>query len=312
MKKTFYISALFLLALPGCSTFDKAGNNLGKGLNKNTEAIGRNLMLGVGQGISDSAFRANLKTLVDSVVNTAGLGLNRNVSVILDTLLSPKWFAFTRQLVEDLTGNQTKANVAALRNELVGAETSERVKLLISNALNEALSERTRARLALMRDELLGDNTSDKLGKIRTDLLGARTNEAIRAIVDSSMMRIAYRMNHDVKDAIGENASFIQKYAGRLLILLGVIAAVIIWLVWRNKQKYLKLVSVLTAQINSIPDQKLYDELTTRIKERAVETGVEPKLRHVLEENGLMGKDNWEVSQSKKRNAAISELKLHQ
>lgn len=112
---------------------------------------------------------------------------------------------------------------------------------------------------------------------------------AIKAIVDTAMLTIAYRMKHDVKDAVNENASFIQKYAGRLLITAGVIALAIIIVIWMNRQKYLKLVTLLTSQINNIPDKNVYDDLTNRIKDRAVQSGVEPVLRKVLAENGILG-----------------------
>ena len=301
MKNRGCVFAILSVLLVSCGTFSKLGDNLGSGFNKNTQSMGRNLMAGVQEGMSDSAFKANLTGLVDSIVNTMGVRLTKNIAVIVDTLLSPKWFAFTRQLVENITGVQTRANVAALTEELLGAQTNARINRLIRDALNEVFNNRTTARLASLRNELLGAATSDQLAAIRNELLGVKTNEAIKAIVDSSMMRIAFRLNHDVKDAVGQNTSFIRKYAGRLLIILGAIAAVIIFLVWRNRQKYLKLVTVLTSQINSIPDQRVYDDLTSLIKERAVEHGVEPSLRKMLHENGLMGKESWEINELKKR-----------
>ena len=76
-------------------------------------------------------------------------------------------------------------------------------------------------------------------------------------------------------------------------------AAAIIYLVWRNRQKYLRLVALLTSQINVIPDQSMYDRLTNNIKQRAIETGVEPYLRKVLKDNGMLGTTEWQVDEAK-------------
>ncbi len=265
MKKLPLYAFLFSVAmyLYGCKSFEKAGNNLGLGLNKNTKDLGRNLISGVQEGLTDSAFRQNLKILLDTVINEAGLATNRSLIALRDSVLSDKWFMFTRQLVEELSGPHTLGNVALLRKELVGDTTRRKVKLLVSQALNQVLNDNTNAKLGMMRDELLGAKTKEELSALRNELLGPRTNEAIRAIVDTAMMTVAYRMKHDVKEVVGENASFIQKYVGRLLIIVGLIAAGIIFLVWRNRQKYLKLVTVLTNQIHAIPDQGAYNDLTS-------------------------------------------------
>jgi hypothetical protein len=153
--------------------------------------------------------------------------------------------------------------------------------------------------VAKLRDELLGDATNFQVTRLRDSLLGAKTAIAVKTIVDSALSGASGFLQNGLRKGIDSNASVIQKYALRWLLLLGAIAAIIIFLVWRNRQKYLKMVTVLTSQINSISDQKAYDELTSRIKEKAIETGVEPTLRKVLQENGLMGKESWEARQLK-------------
>lgn len=287
------------LLLTGCKALEKGGDKLGAGLNKNTKQMGKNLVVGLQEGLTDSSFREDLKKLLDTVILEAGWSANKSALALRDSLLSEKWFLFTRQLVEELSGSKTKSNLTQLREVLVGDTARLKIKRLLAEALDEVLNERNQAKLGRMRDELIGAKTEAQLSVLRDQLLGDRTNQAIKAIVDTAMVTIAYRMRHDVKEALGENASFIQKYAGRLLILVGVIAAVIILLVWRNRQKYLKLVTVLTSQIHDIPNQDAYNDLTSRIKRSAVVTGVEPQLRKVLKENGMVGEQAWQAEQSK-------------
>ncbi|MES2881474.1 MAG: hypothetical protein V4676_04945 [Bacteroidota bacterium] len=280
--------------------FQKIGNDLGSGLNNNTEAIGKNLITGVQKGLSDSAFRQRMYQFADSLVGSAGLSANKGLKAIMDTLLSEKWIVFTRAVVEEATGKKLNDNIVLLRNNLLGAETNARIKTIVATAMNGVLNEETELRIARLREQLTGAPLTSNLMILRDSLVGQKTKAAIASIVDSAMTTFAYRLKNDVKDAVDDNASFIEKYAGRLLLLLGGIAAVIIFLVWRIKQKYLRMATVLTAQINTIPNQQAYNELTARIKEKAMDAGLEPTLRKMLDQNGLLGKENWEAGQPKK------------
>jgi hypothetical protein len=108
------------------------------------------------------------------------------------------------------------------------------------------------------------------------------------------MLTIANRYKSDLEPAVKEDVSFLSKHASSLLLTLGGIAAAIIFFVWWNKRKYLKMVTVLTKHINDIPDKQVYNLVTSRIKDEAITTGIEPQLRKVLDRNGLLGKDAWE------------------
>lgn len=286
---------------------EKWGSQLSNGLKKNTQEIGKNVVLGAGNGLADTAFQLQLHFLLDSLVKAAGARGGEAVSAIMDSLLTDRWSVFTKQLVEDATGRQLKANIAALTSDLqqtvktmLGQEYREQLRLLVATAMTEITNDRLRLAAAGVREELSGEALRNNLSLMGAALLNEKTNAAVKAIVDTAMLTIAYRMRHDVKDAVGENASFIERYAGRLLLLLGVIAIVIIFIIWRMKQKYARMTTVLASQIYAIPDQKAYDDLTTRIKEKATIAGVEPTLRKMLVENGLLGKENRESWQTKK------------
>ena len=297
--KKLLVATAITIIICSCK-FQKIGNDLGSGLNKNTEAIGKNLITGVQKGLSDSAFRQGMYQFADSLVGSAGLSANKGLKAIMDTLLSDKWIVFTRTLVEEATGQKLNNNIVLLRNNLLGEQTTARIKAMVETAMNGVLNDNTELRIARLRESLTGTALTSNLMILRDSLLGQKTNAAISAIVDSAMTTFAYRLNTNVKDAIDGNASFIEKYAGRLLLLLGGIAAAIIFLVWRIKQKYLRMATVLTAQINTIPNQQAYNELTARIKEKAMDAGLEPTLRKMLNDNGLLGKENWEAGQLKK------------
>lgn len=314
MKKelTFTTLLLFLL-FSGCN-FQKIGRDTGKGFNENTEAIAQNLLSGVNKGLRDPAFQLTLTRLVDSVVNTAGNRANQSVQLLLDSLLSERIVTYTARLVEEATGQRLKNNIAAITGDvqltvstLLGPDTREKVRLLAATTMNEILNEKLPFAMASLRESITGEPLRNNMAALRDSLLNDRTNTAIRAIVDSAMVTIAYRLKNDVNPSLQDNLSFIQRNATSLLIVVGIIALVIIVVVWRLKQKHAKMNTVLTSQIYAIPDQQAYDELTYRIKEKATIAGLEPSLRKMLAENGLLGKESRESWQAKK--AAVLQSK---
>ncbi len=314
MKKELFPFALALVLLLTQCNFQKIGRDTGRGFNENTEAIAKNLLAGVNKGLSEPAFQTTLNRLVDSVINTAGKGVNRSTSMLLDSLLSDRIITYTARLVEEATGQKLKGNIAAITHDLqftvdnmLGPDTREKVRLLAATAMREILNDNLQLAVANMRESITGAPLRNNLAALRDSLLNDRTNAAIRAIVDTAMVTIAYRLKNDVNPSLQDNLSFIQRNATTLLIVLGIIALVIIVVIWRLKQKYAKMTTVLTSQIYAIPDQNTYDELTYRIKEKATIAGVEPSLRKMLSENGLLGKESRESWQAKK--AAVLQSK---
>ena len=286
--------------------FQKIGRDTGKGFNENTESIARNLMAGLNRGVSDSAFKQNLYQLVDSLVGTAGGSASKSVRLLMDSLLSDRLILYTRRMVEEATGKKLKANIDAITSDLqlsvsnmLGPDTRERVRLLVATALQEATGEKLQLAVARLRDEMTGQQLRNNISALRDSLLNDRTNAAIKSIVDTAMVAIAYRMKHDVNPSLQDNLSFIQRNATTLLITLGVMALIIIIVIWRLKQKYAKMTTVLASQIHGIPDQQAYDNLTYNIKGKATIAGVEPALRKVLAGNGLLGKESRESWQAK-------------
>ena len=307
MKKELLLAAFVALAFFTQCNFQKIGRDTGKGFNENTEAIAKNLLSGVNKGLSDPAFQLTLNKLVDSMVSTAGNSANLSLRKMLDSLLSDRIVAYTARLVEEATGQKLKNNITAITSDLLGPGTRENVRLLVASAMNEMLKNNLQPAMADIRESLTGLPMRNNIAALRDSLLNERTNAAIRAIVDTAMVTIAYRLKNDVNPSLQDNLSFIQRNATTLLIVLGIIALVIIVVIWRLKQKYAKMTTVLTSQIYAIPDQNAYDDLTYRIKEKATIAGVEPSLRKMLAENGLLGKESRESWQTKK--AAVLQSK---
>jgi hypothetical protein len=59
---------------------------------------------------------------------------------------------------------------------------------------------------------------------------------------------------------------------------------------------------LLTKHINAIPDQGIYDRVTTNIKDDALTAGLEGQLRDLLQKNGLLGNEAWKAQALKWKN----------
>jgi hypothetical protein len=271
----------------GSGCFEKIGSNLGNGLGSTTDSIGRGLVTGLREELANPATERTVSRLLDSVIVSMTDTLGGKVTMLEDSILSPRVLFWADSLVEVVTGHQMQLNLAKIQATLVGKTKDDvlQMKAALNQLLSAVLSDTTRGKLGLIRDELLGPKTNAALTKI--------IDTAVAHIVDSSMVRISQGLKNDINPQLKGDVTFLDKYAIGLLITLGVIAAAIILLVWLSRRKYLRMLAIVTKHINDIPDQQVYDLVTSRIQQDTVATGLEPDLRDLLDKNGLLGATSW-------------------
>lgn len=297
------IFSVVVITISGCSGFEKIGSNLGAGVASKTKEIGNNMVDGALTRLNNGQEKEQLKHLLDSMISNAGLSANKQVVLLRDSIINDitteKINRLISKVMQTAVGDSTKARLGALRDELLGIK----LRMQIAALRNELLGDETNMRLQRIAKDamasVLNDSVGIKIGIIRDTLLSSKTNNLLKAIIDTAMFGIAERLREDLNPQLRDNLTFIKKYATELLLTLAALAAGIVTLVWRNRQKYLKTVALLTSHIQNIPDQKIYDEITRRIKNDAVKAGVEPTLRTVLKDNGMLGEESWKVQKSK-------------
>lgn len=265
-----------------CS-FEKIGSDLGKGVSSKTDTIGQTLIAGVMNELTSPVVRKKVSLFLDSILTNLTDSLTVRTGTLEDRLLNHKVQLWADSLVETLTGSHLKMNLDSVQSILVGKTKRDVLQMRdgFSRLLAEVLSNNTKNKLGLMRDELLGPKTTTALARI--------IDTAVTHIVDSAMLRISDRLRTDINPQLKQDISFVHRNATWLLITLGAIAAVIIFLIWQNRKKYLRMVAIIAKQIHDIPDQHIYDQVTAKIKQDSVATGLEPDLRNLLEKNGLIG-----------------------
>ncbi len=275
MKIFFLLAAI--ICLSGCVNFKEIGSDLGEGLSGSLEgkdslfaSIGGNITKGAADSVINERISRNISLMLDSVVTNFSAVSKRELSFLIDSLLG-EYVALRLQNA----GRSFEQELANLPDDLLGARTS----LLVRN----------------LRDDLIGDTTALRLAVLRNELLGAQTSGLVDSLIASALSTVLFKYQ-DSRTMLREDLNFVQRNATSILITAGIVIAALIiiaGIIFFKKRKLEKVTEVLSMQIHNIPDQKLYDELTSRIQQKAKENKVEPQLREILAEQGILGKESW-------------------
>ncbi|HEY4328053.1 MAG TPA: hypothetical protein VGN20_28975 [Mucilaginibacter sp.] len=277
--------SLVILTTSCGNFFKNAGSGVVAGASTQTDSLSRALVRGMIEELDDPQTKKKLAHFADSIITAINNSLAPKVRGLEDSLLNHKVLMWADSMVETLTGKKLQLNVQNLQAIMVGKSKAD--VLEIRNSFKDLF------------DHILSDTTNSKVGKMRDQLLGPKTDSAVSMIVDHATKKFMDRYNTDLNPTIKGDVSFVTQHAIALLVTLGLIAAGIILLVWWNKMRYQKMVTMLTKHINKIPDQQVYDKVTSSIKDEAISTGLEPRLRKILQANGLLRNENWNSKASK-------------
>ena len=291
----FILLCGIMILFSACS-LEKMGASAGKGVASETDSIGTGLVRGAMAELTDPQTQKKIRQFIDSIIASATDTLTYKTMAMRDSLINRKILIWADSLMEALTGNQLRLNMEKIQLALIGKTKTDvlELKKAFNDLLKQILSQDTKGKLGSFRDELLGEKTNRAITRIADTL--------VSHIVDSAMVKLSSRYRTDINPLIEGDIGFINKNAKSLLVTLGAIAAAIILLVWRSRVRYLKLTTLLTKQINAIPDQGVYDRVTTNIKDDAITAGLEGQLRDLLQKNGLLGTEAWKAQAAKLKN----------
>jgi hypothetical protein len=274
--KNLFLFILFV-TISGCINFKDIGSDLGEGLTTSLQgkdslfsSIGGNITKGAADSLINERMSRNLTRMLDSVIINFSATSKREVSGLIDSLL---------------------ADYVAIRLQKIGRSFEQELAKLP----DDLLGDRTSYLLRNLRDDLVGDETTFRLAVLRDELLGDKTSGLVDSIIASALNTVLFKYEGS-RGMFREDLGFIQKNASTILVTAGVIIAALIiigGIVYYKKNKMQKVSEVLSMQIHNIPDQKQYDELVKRIQQKAQENKIEPELRKILEEQGILGKQGW-------------------
>ena len=275
MKKLNHLSFIFLLVLfSSCSALKNAGNDLGSGLingfQSGADSLGSNLVNGATGSLTADSSRIKLEKFINSLVTQTGSSANTQLVRLRDSVLND----YINIWIQNVVKNASQSLNNNILDDKTTARLQRELKILVSQIGPGLLNNSTLYRFSMLRDTLLG----------------AQTNTRIKAIIDSSAAAIIYKINTGLSPAIKENADFIEKYAAWLIVMVGITALVIMWFVWREKEKYLKVTKMLTYNISEVPEPQIKEMIKDSISKNAKLAGIEDELRELLDKQGLLHK----------------------
>ncbi|HOY05543.1 MAG TPA: hypothetical protein PLO67_09075 [Saprospiraceae bacterium] len=243
-----------------------AGQNATLGASDKARLLSQNLIQGLKGSMDtlDPDIQKIMRT-IDSLGNLTDAQLNQlgqTLEVRLDRLKS------------SIKDEDLKKFLIGTIEEMTGKLRKE-TRYLLSDMIQASL------------DSLGTASSKEKIRMIISDLLGENTQQQAQVLIQGALQPTIDTILRGVDRIVNKDVPFVQKQASQLLVLLALLAAGIIGLVWYQRTKYAKLVGLLTYQIDKIPSQTLYDELTKRIRNEAQKEGLEPLLRDTLEEQGI-------------------------
>ena len=272
---------VFIITLSGCSVWQGVGENLGEGLTKSLEdqdslfsSITGNLVKGARDSLVSNKTEKEINNLLDSILTNLGSRTRIETTTIVDSLLGEYLQLRIKQI-----GGITQSELASIRDELLGEET----EVLIGELRDQLIGDSSRQQLSLLRDELLGNKSSMKIDSL------------IYGAMDALMLKYE-EFRPTLSEDFREEGSWIQKNTKTILYTSGGITSVLLILggfVYYKSRKFKRISELLTLQINRIPSQASYDELTSRIQTEAQEKGLEPDLREILSDHGIKGEEGW-------------------
>ena len=243
-----------------------AGRYATIGASERAQLVSKSLIQGLKGSMDtlDPDFRKLMRTidslgrLSDAQLTKLGENLEARINGLKTSIKDEELTSFLIGAVEGVTGKLRK-------------DTKYLLSDMIQASLDSMGTESSHEKIKLIINSFLGEDT-----KVKAQAL---VQGALQPTMDTLLARIDKIVHKDVP--------FVQKQANKLLTLLALLSAGIIGFVYYQRRRYAKLVGLLTYQIDKLPSQELYDELTKKIRNEAQKSGLEPLLRETLKEQGI-------------------------
>ena len=244
----------------------------GTAANKLAYGVGQNIIL----GLTDSSKQAIQKVIrgLKGSIDT----LNPDIKKLLAAIGT---IGDTTNLQITKLGKNIHWQIGKLRGDLngtVGGLTSTlkiNTKTILSDIIQTAL------------DSLKAPASKAKIDSIVSGILDKNTDAKVQKLVNGALQPTIDSLANKIDGIVHKDVPFLQKQAGLLLAILGVIAIAIIGFIWYERSKYARLVKILTYQIDKIQDPDTYNALTKNISSQTKSEDLEPLLRKTLVKQGI-------------------------
>ena len=244
---------------------------------------------GIKETLADTISANNLNASIRRLAHSAIAGLQDS---LLDTRTRLRLDSAVTELLDTLNSPHNQQNLSALIKH-VGGDLGAMLDTLLGRSRGQQLSD-------LVNKYLLGDATTTNLLHLRDTLLGSKLDSLFQRlggkVMDTLTWGVRNQLTPALDTALAHSGKQVSTTTTTIAWILGIVAALLMGLgtfLWFLKRRYQNMTELLTQEIHKIPDQRSYDELVGRIHEKAIDRKLEPHLKTVLEQQGILGKAAW-------------------
>lgn len=271
---------LLPILLPGCA-LQQAGKALGDGLmqavNENSESVGKGLVKGAGEGLNEDVLNDVTRgKLTDTVISVEDAAL-RQLPSARDDLLGDRTQQQMKQLVELMLASMEEHTRRTSHALMVDAGRGLR---------EEILNDKTREQLNLLLVEL-GKTARGQTNQMRDEMLGESSQKQVKILVDGAMGAVVEGTDKIRRQAHDE-LSFVQKNTAETLLVIGGLAAAVVLMAWRQREKNKLLLNLMARQLQEMADTPALASTLERLQHQAEQMGVRNQLEDALLLQGMI------------------------
>jgi len=312
MKKIIYLLAIIIFAFSstGCNSIKKA---LDKGLKdqeqkETLKALGKKIGKGVVAGATERLASDTTKMHLETFSTNLSKSLNASTRSVLDSLFK-----------NDVRFKGLVAGIVDTLNYKVDRlfyDLSERDLKRVLNQVNSGIQDLQLAQLGKdLRSSLIGEEALRDLMNVRDSLLGSYSKELARQFVDEMLSEEAtFKLQNTIRtsldptidkifDRVDTSAetslNFAQSNINQILVILAALICGILFFNRYQKTKYTKLVKNITHSIEHMDDKDSQKKLKKIITKHATQNSVEPLLRKILKEQGIIKEKQRKAAKAK-------------
>ncbi|MBL7942886.1 MAG: hypothetical protein JNM00_08975 [Flavobacteriales bacterium] len=266
----------------------------------------------LGQGAVDSFTRQENR---DSLDRTVSQLVASTVRILNDSLIDSTIQKRLTALVDSITYHLDSGlhrSFKSLREEEINvllSDLQQFVKTLPEDVRNGLLNEKTSRWFTDLMSDLV-TMAGNEIRAVKDSLLGPTTSAAVMALIDSAVIQLSRSYNTRIKDDIdgifsradesvakaeARAQSLKNKLTWSLVAAGALISGLLVLgrLIYGKQLRNRRLISILTKQINDLPDRSLYDQVTERIAKEAGAKGLLKPLDQMLKEDLAGEKQVW-------------------
>ncbi|MBK8954094.1 MAG: hypothetical protein IPM34_00870 [Saprospiraceae bacterium] len=308
----------------GYNSADRAGKSVDQIANElfPLDSAGRNLILGLISGATEETSVQNMEKLSSRLIDTLFASLAHGlVKLNLDSFVKQAIRGASEELASDSVQWALNELRSGLEHELdtlikglFKSFSSSESRKNIENAVSTILSEHNKELVGSFVSGVVEKIEFDSLGiKLRSSLLNEDTKNAITNSITAPLDATLAKMQTIIDSLNKQNEKWWEKYFWQLIAGISLLAGILSWLyIQRRKalqnQKSLEqeninlrkqfqfneqLNNIMMAEIDQIKQSNTLEDLTSRIKRKAIEHGIEPEVHEKLNRLRLTEPLKW-------------------